>query len=144
MVDRTTNWTQCIRKSSAVMRQLYRSVVLKRENAQKQSFLFFRSVFVPILTYGHKCWVMTERVRSRVQTAEMLNLRKVRGLSLLDKIKNTNIRQSLNIEPLLLRIERSQLRWYGHVTQMSHEQTAKQLINAFPSGKMPRGRPRTR
>ena len=126
------------------MRQLYRSVVLKRENAQKQSFLFFRSVFVPILTYGHKCWVMTERVRSRVQTAEMLNLRKVRGLSLLDKIKNTNIRQSLNIKPLLLRIERSQLRWYGHVTQMSHEQTAKQLINAFPSGKMPRGRPRTR
>ena len=42
-------------------------------------------------------------------------LRKVRGLSLLDKVKSTDIRQSLNIEPLLLRIERLQLRWYGHV-----------------------------
>ena len=71
-------------------------------------------------------------------------LRKVRGLSLLDKIKTTDIRQSLNIEPLVLRIERSQSRWYGHVTRMSHERTAKQLMNALPSGKKPRGRLRTR
>ena len=65
-----------------------------------------------------------------------------RGLSLLDKVKTTDICQSLNIEPL--RIEQSQLHWYGHVTQMSHERTAKQLIDALSSGKSPRGRPRTR
>ena len=58
--------------------------------------------------------------------------------------KSIDIRQSLNIEPLLLRIERSQLLWYGHVTRMSHERTAKQLMDAFRSGKGPRGRPRTR
>ena len=71
-------------------------------------------------------------------------LRKVRSLSLLDKVKNTDIRQSLNIEPLLLRIERSQFRWYGHVTRKSNERTAKQLMDALPSGKRPRGRPKTR
>ena len=86
---------------------------------------------------------MTERVRSRVQAAEMGLLRKVRGLSLLDKVKSTIICQSLSIEPLLLRIERSQLRWYGHVTRMSHERKAKQLKDALPSGKRPRWRPRT-
>ena len=59
---------------------------------------------------------MTERVRFRVQAAKMVFLQKVRGLSLLDKVKSTDICQSFNIEPLLLRIERSQLRWYGHVT----------------------------
>ena len=83
---------------------------------------------------------MTERVRSRVQaTAKMGFLQNVRGLSLLVKVKSTDIGQSLNIEPLLLRIERSQLRWYGGMTQISHEQTAKQLRNALPSGKRPRG-----
>ena len=87
---------------------------------------------------------MTERVRSRVQAAEMGFLRKVRSLPLLDKVKSTDIRQSLNIEPLLFRIERSQLRWYSHVTRMSHERTAKQLKNALPSDKRPRERPRTR
>ena len=30
------------------------------------------------------------------------------------------------------------------VTRMSHERTAKQLMDALPSGKRPRGRPRTR
>ena len=64
-------------------------------------------------------------------------MRKVRGLSLLDKVKSTDIRQSFIIEPLLLRIERSQLLWYGHVTRMSHERTAKQLMDALPSGKKP-------
>ena len=70
-------------------------------------------------------------------------LRKVRGLSLLDKVKSTHIHRSLNIEPLLLRIEQPQLHWYGHVAQMSHQRTAKQLMNALPRGKRPRGRPRT-
>ena len=84
-----------IKKASAMMRQLYRSVVLKRELCKKTKFSVFRSVFVPILAYGHKCWVMTKRVRSRVQAAEMFFLRKVIGLSLLDKVKSTDIRQSL-------------------------------------------------
>ena len=82
---------------------------------------------------------MTERMRFREQAAEMSFLRKVRDLSLLDKVKSTDIRQSLNNEPPLLLIERSQLRWYGHVTPMSHEQTAKQVMDALPSGKRPRG-----
>ena len=61
-----------IQKGSAVMRQLYRSIVLKRKLCTKAKLFVFRSVFVPILTYGHECWVMTERVRFRVQAAEMV------------------------------------------------------------------------
>ena len=45
--------------------------------------------------------------------------------TLLDKVKSADICESLNIEALLLRLERSQLRWYGHVTRMSQERTAK-------------------
>ena len=79
---------------------------------------------------------MTERVRSRVQAAEIGFLRKVRGLFLLDKVKSTDFRQSLNIESLLLEcIEQSQLRWYGQVTRMSHERTTKQLMDTLSSGK---------
>ena len=110
-----------IGKPKAVMQQFYRSVVLKQELCTKAKLSVFRLVFVSILIYDHECWVITERVRSRVQAAEMDLLHKNRGLSLLNMVKSTNIGQSLNIEPLLLRIERSQLRWYGHVTPKSHE-----------------------
>ena len=76
--------------------------------------------------HGCECWIKTERVRSRVQAAEIFFVfRKVRGLPLLDKVESTDICQSLNIEPLLVRIEQLQLRWYSHVTRMSHEQIAK-------------------
>ena len=126
MVNRTNELDTRIGKASAVTRQLYRSVVLKQEMCAKAELFVFRSVFVPILTYGYECWVMTERVKFRVQAAEMGCLQKVIGLSLFNKVKSTNLYQSLDIEPLLLLIERSQLRWYGHATQMSLEQTAKQ------------------
>ena len=63
---------------------------------------------------------------------------------LLDKVESADIRESLNIESLLLRLERSQLRWYGHVTRMSQERTAKKLLCSTPIGRRPRGRPRTR
>ena len=52
-------------------------------------------------------------------------LRRISGLTLLDKVKSADIREYLNIESLLLRLERSQLRWYGHVTRMSQERTAE-------------------
>ena len=113
-----------IGKASAVMRQLHRSVVLKRELCTKAKLSIFRSVYVPILTYGHECWIMNEKVRSRVQAAEMGFLRRISGLTLLDKVKSADIRESLNIESLLLRVERSQLRWYGHVARMPQERTA--------------------
>ena len=93
-----------IGKASAVMRQLYRLIVLKRDLCTKAKLSVFRLVFLPIITYGHECWVMTERVRSRIQAAEIGFLREIRGLSLLDKVKSTDIRQSL-IKSLLLHIE---------------------------------------
>ena len=130
-----------IGKTSAVMRQLHRSVVLKRELCTKAKLSIFRSVYVRILTYGHECWIMNEKVRSRVQAAEMGFLREISGLTWLDKVKSVDIRESLNIESLLLRLERSQLRWCRHMTRMSQERTAKKLLCSTPIGRKPRGRP---
>ena len=71
---------------------------------------------------------MNEKVKSRVQAAEIEFLRRINGLTLLDKVKSADIRESLNIEWLLLRLERSQLRWYGHVTRMSQERKVKKTV----------------
>ena len=67
-----------IGKASAVMRALHYSVVMKRELSKKAKLSIFKAVFVPILTYGHESWVMTERMRSQVQASEMRFLRKNR------------------------------------------------------------------
>ena len=62
------------------------------------------------LTYGHELWVVTERTRSRIQEAEMGFHRRVSGLSLRDRVRSSVIREGLGVEPLLLHIERSQMR----------------------------------
>ena len=87
---------------------------------------------------------MNENGRSRVQAAEMRFLRRISGLTLLDKVKSADIREFLNTKSLLLRQERSQLRWYGHATRIFQERAAKKLFYLTPIGRRPKGRPRTR
>ena len=133
-----------IGKASAVMRALHYSVVMKRELSKKAKLSIFKAVFVPILAYDHESWVMTKRVRSQVQASEMRFLRRIEGVTMFNKVRSSEIRKSLNIEPLLLRIERSQLRWFGHVSRMPRKRLPKQAILATANGRRPVGRPRTR
>ncbi|KAK3524108.1 hypothetical protein QTP70_017990 [Hemibagrus guttatus] len=47
--------------AAAVMRSMYRSVVVKKELSRKAKLSIYQSIYVPTLTYGHELWVMTER-----------------------------------------------------------------------------------
>ena len=90
-----------IGKVSAVTRALHISVVIKRELSKKVKPSIFKTVFVPILTYGHESWVMTKRVRLQVQASEMRSLQRIKGVTLLSKVRSSKIRKSLNIEPYI-------------------------------------------
>ena len=131
-------------KASAVMRALHFSAAIKRELSKKAKLSIFKAVFVPILTYGHESWVMTEKMRSQVQASEMRFLRKIEGVTLFNKVRSSEIRKSLSIESLLPQIERSQLRWFGHVSRMPQEKLPKQAVHAKENGGRPVGRPRIR
>jgi len=59
---------------------------------------------------------MTERTLSQVQAAETILLCRLHGVTLGDKVRSCEIYKDLNVEPFP-RIERSQVRWFGHVTR---------------------------
>uniref|UniRef100_A0A672FD98 Reverse transcriptase domain-containing protein n=1 Tax=Salarias fasciatus TaxID=181472 RepID=A0A672FD98_SALFA len=128
--------------AAAVMQSLYRSVVVKKELSRKAKLSIYRSIYVPTLTYGHELWVMTERTRSRIQAAEMSFLRRVAGRSLRDRVRSSVTREELRVEPLLLHIERGQLRWLGHLFRMPPGRLPGEVFRACPTGRRPRGRPR--
>ncbi|KAK3524816.1 hypothetical protein QTP86_007596 [Hemibagrus guttatus] len=71
--------------AAAIMQSMYRSVVVKKELSWKAKLSIYQSIYIPTLTYGHELWVMTERIRSRIQAAEMSFLRRVAGRSLRDR-----------------------------------------------------------
>ena len=129
--------------ASGILRSLYRTVVTKAELSKTTKLAIYKSVFRPTLIYGHEQWILTEKIRSRIQSAEMRFLRRAAGLALKDKIRSSNIRESLQIEPLLLHIERSQLRWLGHILRMPHNRLPYQVFQAVPIEKRSVGRPRT-
>ncbi|TWW62404.1 hypothetical protein D4764_04G0010510 [Takifugu flavidus] len=119
--------------ASAVMQTLHQSVVVKRELSQKAKFSIYWSIFVPTLTYGHELWVMMERTRSQVQAAEMSFLRRVAGLSFIDRLRSSAIQEELGVEPLLLRVERSQMRWLGHLVRIPPGRLSGEVFRACPS-----------
>ncbi|GAA6083797.1 uncharacterized protein LOC111191400, partial [Tachysurus ichikawai] len=129
---------------SAVMRLIYRSVVVKKELSCKAKLCIYQSIYVPTLTYGHELWVMTKRTRSWIQADEMSFLCRVAGRSLRERVRSSVTREELRVEPLLLHIERSQLRWLGHLFRMLPGSLPGEVSRACPTGRRPRGRPRTR
>ena len=68
-------------------------------------------------------------------------LRRVHGVTLRNKVHSCEIRRGLNVRPLSR--EPSYVR-FGHMSGISHERLARQVLLARPTGKRPRGRPKTR
>ncbi|VDP49333.1 unnamed protein product [Soboliphyme baturini] len=88
--------------ASGVLRELARPVVANAELRLKTKLSIFKSILIPILTYGHESWTITEKLRTRVRAAEMGFLGRVAGLSRLDMVENSDIQKSLGLQPLLL------------------------------------------
>lgn len=60
--------------------------------------------------WSYKLWVVSERTRSGLQ---MRFLQRIAGLSLGDTARSSDIWRELAVEPQLLGVELSQLRWFG-------------------------------
>ena len=55
-------------------------MVTKWEFSNTAKLSVFKSVFVPILAYGHESWVITERISTQVQASDMGFLRRLYGV----------------------------------------------------------------
>ena len=56
------------------------------------------------------------------------------GATLSGNVPSSEIRKALNLEQLPLRIESSQLRWFGHVTRTLHERLVRHILLTTPKG----------
>ena len=116
----------------------------EREIPTKVKITIYKTILRPILTYGSEAWVLIKRLQSKVQAAEMRVLRLILGVNMRDRLRNEVIREKLNVESVLEFIERSQLRWFGHVKRMDPARYPRKYLDWKPIGKRSRGRPRNR
>ena len=72
----------------------------------------------------------------------MACLRKIRGVTKLNKIRNTAIREALNFHIAIVNgIRVKQLTYFGHVKRMPSCRYPKITLEGIIPGKRPRGRP---
>ena len=71
-------------------------------------------------------------------------LRRIEGLSRLDRVRNVDIREKLRQEGVLDMVKSRQERWRVRMEEMSGERTTRKTFEGEMGGKRPRGRPRLR
>lgn len=130
-----------INKVNAVYRTLYKTFFNKREITKETKRRVYESVLVPTLIYGCESWVLTNYLKSRITACEMKILRKIEGVTKLDKVRNETIRRNLKVKSVIEKIETQQLRWFGHLVRMNEDRTVKVVWETETGVKRRRGRP---
>lgn len=111
---------------------------------RRTKLTLYKQYFIPIVTYGLETLVTNKRQDSKIQAAEMKFLRTSVKKTRRDRIQNIKIREDLNVEPLVQRIQKARLRWFGHVKRMGKERVARRELEREVKGKRSVGRPRRR
>lgn len=118
-----------------------KAILNNKQVSKRTKMTLYKTIYRPSLTYGSETWVMNQRAKSKIQATEMRFLRRVEGVTRLDKIRNEQIRENLQIESIQNTIDKKQLAWYGHLIRMPEERQTKQVWNARITKKKKRGRP---
>lgn len=131
-----------IENAMKVYHCLNRNFINKRVVSVKTKMNVYQAIYKPILTYGCETWTLTTQQKSRIQATEMKYLRRVKGVTKMDRIRNEKIRQDLGTNPILEFIEQRQLSWWGHMQRMSNNRQVKRIWEARTPTRRKRGRPR--
>ena len=83
----------------------------------------------PVLTYGCQTWVLRKQDTRRIQTAANKFLRRLKGRSLCDQIRNEDVRAELGMYTMDDRIRQCSLQWKQCIQRMSDNCLIKQVGN---------------
>ena len=120
-----------------------KSVLCNRGLGIKVKKCLYEGVIVPTALYGAEAWGMRSAERRRVNVLEMKCLRSLVGVSLMDRIRNEEVRRRAGIgREFTSRVDQRVLRWFGHVKRMYESRLARRVMMAEVSGGWVRGRTR--
>ena len=104
----------------------------------------YSSMVRPPMVYGLETVAVTKKQVEEMEVAEMKMLRFAMGVTRKDKIKNENIRSTVKVEQLGMKMREGRLRWYGHVMRRDQEYVGRKMMEMELPGKRRRGRPKRR
>jgi hypothetical protein len=104
---------------------------LNKKTRKDTQLKFYKDTAVPTLTYGSQIWI-TKKEEAKTESAEMTFLRSAAGYTRKDQIRNTKIREKLNIFNPNNKIRKSRSQWKYHVQQMEDRWILEKILTYHP------------
>ncbi|CAH1997516.1 unnamed protein product [Acanthoscelides obtectus] len=114
-----------INKALKIYHTMSKAFLGNKKIRRKSNVIVYKTIFRPTLIYGSEGWVLSNRLKSKIHAAGMKFLRKVKGITRRDKIRNDIVRSELGVEPILHRVEVQQLRWFGDLNRSEADKKTK-------------------
>jgi Reverse transcriptase (RNA-dependent DNA polymerase) len=109
----------------------------------KTKLRLYNALVIPVLLYGSECWCLRKEDERRLLVAEMSWLRRIRGRSRRERIRNEITRKELGAEQTVVeKIKKRRLRWFGHVMRMDDKRLPVAALHGHVEGKRSIGRQR--
>lgn len=129
-------------KSTRLYYSLNKTILGHKNIDMEVKMMIHGVITVPIITYASENWTVRKKDETRINAIEMKHLRRIAGKTKWDRVKNEEIRQITGQIPMVEKIRRKQLNWYGHIIRMSPDRLTRTIMEAGHQGRRRRGRPR--
>ena len=115
-----TEVDQRIGAASKVIGAMRKEIIDRRELSKALRVM-------PTLLYTCETWTLLERHKSKMKALEMRCPRRVEGVTILDKVRNVDIRSRLGQVALVLRVEKK-TEWLSNMEEMTEDRMVKKVF----------------
>ena len=134
-----------IAKASAAFSRLRKNVWERRGIANHTKLMVYRAVVLPTLLYASETWTIHARHTKQLNSFHMSRIRKILHIYWQAKLSDTEVLKLANIPSIYTLLQKSQVRWAGHVVRMPDNRLPKQLLyGELKSGRRNRAKPKKR
>ena len=114
-------------------------VISDKKMPRKLKIKLYMTVIRPVLQCGAECWTVRKKEEQILEKIEMRMLRRIKGVTLRDKVKSVVIRKELGVTSIQEKVRDMRLRWYGHMQRMEENNEVRAVGDMIVPGKRPRG-----
>lgn len=145
LITSDNNHSKDIKRRLALANSSFKALMPIWRNKNLSTLLktrLFNTLIIPIAMYACESWTLKTDDQRRLAAFETKSLRRIAGITYLDRISNIRLFESLKIKHTILdKIKLQQLRWLGHIQRMENSRLPKIVFDGRVHGSRPRGRP---
>ena len=102
----------------------------------------YNECILPVTTYGLETTAINRANAEKLRVHQRAIERRMLGISLRDKIRNTEIRRRTKVSDVMEKISRLKWKWAGHIARMPEDRWTRRVVQWQPrQSQRNRGRP---